>query len=72
MRNPAILFLLERTMERIRVMLSEEEFAALMRLCDAEVRNPSDQMRHLLREALQRRNALPAISDSGEESKRDA
>jgi len=59
-------------MERIRVMLSEEEFAALMRLCDAEVRNPSDQMRHLLRETLERRNALPAISDSGEESKRDA
>ena len=45
---------------------------ALTRLCDAEVRNPSDEMRHLLRETLQRRNALPAISDSGEESKRDA
>mgnify|MGYP001085548786 CR=1 FL=1 len=45
---------------------------ALTRLCRAELRNPSDQMRHLLREALERRNALPAISDSREESKRDA
>lgn len=45
---------------------------ALTRLCRAELRNPSDEVRHLLRETLQRRNALPAISDSGEESERDA
>jgi len=71
-KNPAVLFLLERTMERTRVTLSQEEFAALLRLCEAELRNPSDQLRQLLRETLQRRNALPAISGSGEESKHDA
>ena len=72
MKKPTILFFLEVAKERMRIVLSEEEFATLLRLCEAELGNPSDQMRHLLREALERRKALPAISGSGEECKRDA
>jgi hypothetical protein len=55
-------------MERVRVTLSGDEYGGLVRLCEAELRNPSDQIRHLLRMELGRRSLLPdASSEEGED-----
>jgi DNA-directed RNA polymerase sigma subunit (sigma70/sigma32) len=47
-------------MERVRVTVSPEEYTALARLCEEDLRSPSDQIHHLLRAELQRRGLLPS------------
>ena len=39
-------------MERLRVTLTPEEYSALVRLSEGELRSPPDQLRCLLRQAL--------------------
>jgi hypothetical protein len=45
-------------MEQVKVRLSPQEYTALFRLCERELRSPADQIRHLVREALRRRRFL--------------
>jgi hypothetical protein len=44
---------------RFLVSLNDDEAEALARLAYAEVRDPRDQLRHILRAELKRRNLLP-------------
>jgi hypothetical protein len=48
---------------RVRLSLEEEEFSALMKLATAELRNPSDQARHIVRLELQRIGLLDIQND---------
>lgn len=43
---------------RVKVVLPQEEYSALLKLSDAELRNPPDQLRAILREELARRGLL--------------
>ena len=53
---------------RITVPLPQKEYSALLELAIAELRNPPNQLRHILRQELQRRGLLLPESDlEGEE-----
>lgn len=45
-------------MTRLMITLSSDEISALTRTCEAELREPREQARFLLREALIRRGLL--------------
>ncbi len=47
-------------METVKVTLAPEEYSALMRLCDRELRDVPDQVRHIVRETLRRQRLLTA------------
>jgi len=44
---------------RVTVTLEQPEYSALLKVAVAELRNPQDQARHILRQELQRRGLLP-------------
>jgi len=41
---------------RIEVTFEQNEFSALLKMADEELRNPSDQLRHIFRLEMDRRN----------------
>jgi hypothetical protein len=45
---------------RVKLNLEQDEYSALLKVAVAELRNPADQARHILRQDLQRRGLLPA------------
>ncbi len=45
-------------METVKVSLAPEEYSALVRLCDRELRDVPDQVRHIVRETLRRQRLL--------------
>jgi hypothetical protein len=45
---------------RIKLALEQDEYAALLKVAGAELRNPADQARHILRQDLTRRGLLSA------------
>lgn len=47
-------------MIRIQISLPEEEARALAALAERELRDPREQVRHILREELERRDLLKA------------
>ena len=49
---------------RIRVVLDQPEYSGLLRIAEKELRNPSDQLRHILRLELRRRGLLPPPDQS--------
>jgi len=55
-------------MARITVTLERQERAGLMKLADAELRSPSEQLRHILRQELERRGLWPAQADQETQS----
>jgi len=50
------------------VILERQERAGLMKLADAELRSPSEQLRHILRQELERRGLWPAQADQETQS----
>jgi hypothetical protein len=46
------------TVTRVRATLEQPEYSALLRIARAELRNPDDQIRYILRQELQRRGLL--------------
>jgi hypothetical protein len=44
---------------RIKVALEQPEYNGLLEIANQELRNPQDQLRHILREELKRRGLLP-------------
>jgi len=44
----------------LKLVLNQEEFNALLKLSDDELRNPSDEARHIVREELKRRGLFPS------------
>lgn len=52
------------TLRKIVVLLSGAERSALAELAERELRDPRDQLRHILRTALQREGLLPG-NDEG-------
>jgi len=47
-------------METVKVSLSPEEYSALVRLCDRDLRDVPDEMRYIVRETLRRQRLLTA------------
>ena len=45
-------------MEQVKVTLKPDEYTALFRLCERELRNPADQVHFLIIRELQRRKLL--------------
>jgi hypothetical protein len=45
---------------RVTVALEQPEYSALVAMAMAELRNPADQLHHILREELEERGLLPA------------
>ena len=45
---------------RLRLTLEQTEYSALLALASSELRNPSDQARHIIRETLQQSGLLDA------------
>lgn len=45
---------------RLKLSLPSAEYDALSKLAVCELRNPHDQIRHILRQELERRGLLPA------------
>ena len=43
---------------RVTVVLPQTEYSALLELCEKELRNPPDQIQHVLREKLGQRGLL--------------
>jgi len=43
---------------RVKVVLPQEEYSALLKLSESELRNPQDQIRAVLRQELVRRGLL--------------
>lgn len=55
---------LEVTMvTRVKVALDQPEYSALLRLAIDELRDPPDQLRHILRQELERRGLWPAPTE---------
>lgn len=50
--------------ERLKLTLEQSEYAALLKLVLAEVRNPADQARHILRQELARCGLLVIATDA--------
>jgi hypothetical protein len=48
---------------RITVGLEQKEYSALLKAAVAELRNPNDQVRHIVRQELERRGLLNADTD---------
>jgi hypothetical protein len=44
---------------RVKLILNQDEYSALLRVAIDELRNPADQARHILRQDLARRGLLP-------------
>jgi hypothetical protein len=47
-------------LSRLKLVLEQDEFAALYQMARAELRTPSEQARYMLRQELQRTGLLPA------------
>ncbi len=45
--------------KRVTVTLEQPEYAALLQIAVAELRNPPDQLRHILRQELERQRLWP-------------
>ncbi len=45
---------------RLKLALPQDEYSALLKMALAELRNPSDQIRHIVRHELQAKGLLPA------------
>jgi hypothetical protein len=48
---------------RLKLPLEQEEFSALLKVADKELRNPTDQARFILRQELARRGLLLIQAD---------
>lgn len=44
---------------RLTITLEQQEYAALLQMAVAELRTPPDQLRHILRQELERRRLWP-------------
>jgi hypothetical protein len=44
---------------RVKLVLDQDEYSALLKVAISELRNPADQVRHILRQDLMRRGLLP-------------
>lgn len=44
---------------RLKILLDQPEYSALLRLAERELRNPADQVRQLVRQELIRQGFLP-------------
>lgn len=52
--------------ERLTVTLEQSEYSALLRVAVAELRDPADQLRHILRAELERRGLWPPTHQNDE------
>lgn len=46
--------------DRVKLVLEQDEYSALLKVAISELRNPADQARHILRQDLMRRGLLPS------------
>jgi hypothetical protein len=49
--------------KRVTVPLEQREYSALLKMAIEELRNPPDQLRHILRQELERRGLWLPIAD---------
>lgn len=49
---------------RLRITLEQDEYTALLQLSADELRNPTDQLRKILRQELKLRKLLPTGTES--------
>jgi hypothetical protein len=49
---------------RVKLILEQDEYSALLKVAVSELRNPADQARHILRQDLTRRGLLSTESQS--------
>jgi hypothetical protein len=54
---------------RVKLILEQDEYSALLKVATSELRNPADQARHILRQDLARRGLLPADASQTEAPK---
>ncbi|MCC7354534.1 MAG: hypothetical protein IT330_12360 [Anaerolineae bacterium] len=54
-------------MEQVKVYLAAEEFTALFRLSESEMRSVPSQVRHIVRSELKRKRLLQPKGDMGEQ-----
>lgn len=71
--DDAVIFLLsqpgkERSLmiNRLKILLDQPEYTALLKLSEQELRNPADQARLLVRQELIRLGLIPTTYDSQE------
>jgi hypothetical protein len=50
----------EAVVNRVKLVLEQDEYSALLKVAVSELRNPADQIRHILRQDLTRRGLLPS------------
>ena len=46
---------------RLRIVLEQAEYSALLKVAQAELRSPEDQLRHILRAELERRGLVALV-----------
>lgn len=56
---------------RIEVTFEQNEYSALLKMADEELRNPSDQLRHIFRVEMERRKMNNSIEMAKEENYED-
>jgi hypothetical protein len=49
----------DTVVNRVKLVLEQDEYSALLAVARSELRNPADQARHILRQDLMRRGLLP-------------
>lgn len=53
------------TVSRVTVTLEQPEYSGLLQIAVAELRNPPDQLRHILRQELERQGLWPPAEIQG-------
>jgi len=59
-------------MPQLKLSLKQPEYSALLTIAIEELRNPSDQLRHILRQELGRRGLWPPPGDERRQAERKA
>ena len=49
---------------RLKLVLEQAEYSALLKMASKELRDPADQVRHVLRAELERHGLLPVNADA--------
>lgn len=55
-----------KVVNRLTLTLEQPEYAGLLKIAIRELRNPSDQLRHILRQELKQQNLLPIELNTAE------
>lgn len=59
------------TVTRLRIPLEQREYSALLKMAQAELRSPDDQIRYVLREELRHRGLLQSDDIQYQEQKQE-